>query len=44
MLDQTLDQGAPFALAVQAGARVLRVHEVGPIAQTVRMAAAVSPR
>ena len=35
---------AVCALAVHAGARVLRVHDVGPIAQTVRMAAAVSPR
>jgi dihydropteroate synthase len=35
---------AVCALAVQAGARVLRVHDVGPIAQTVRMAAAISPR
>jgi len=32
------------ALATAAGARVLRVHDVGPIAQTVRMAAAISPR
>ena len=29
------------ALAVAAGARVLRVHDVGPIAQVARMAAAV---
>jgi dihydropteroate synthase len=29
------------ALAVAAGARVLRVHDVGPIAQVVRMAAAI---
>ena len=33
---------AVCALATAAGARVLRVHDVGPIAQTVRMAAAVS--
>ena len=30
------------ALAVAAGARVLRVHDVGPIAQVARMAAAIS--
>ena len=30
------------ALAASAGARVLRVHDVGPIAQVVRMARAVS--
>ena len=35
---------AVCALAVQAGARVIRVHDVGPIAQTVRMAAALRPR
>jgi len=35
---------AVCALATAAGARVLRVHDVGPIAQTVRMAAAVSIR
>jgi dihydropteroate synthase len=29
------------ALAVAAGARVLRVHDVGPIAQVARMAAAI---
>jgi len=34
---------AVCALAVQAGARVLRVHDVGPIAQVARMAAALSP-
>jgi len=33
---------AVCALATAAGARVLRVHDVGPIAQTVHMAAAVS--
>jgi dihydropteroate synthase len=33
---------AVCALATAAGARVLRVHDVGPIAQTARMAAAVS--
>ena len=32
---------AVCALATAAGARVLRVHDVGPIAQTVRMVAAV---
>ncbi|MBU6250406.1 MAG: dihydropteroate synthase [Cyanobacteria bacterium REEB417] len=35
---------AVCTLAVAAGARVLRVHDVGPIAQTVRMATAISPR
>ncbi|MEB3172506.1 MAG: dihydropteroate synthase [Cyanobacteriota bacterium] len=35
---------AVCALATAAGARVLRVHDVGPIAQTVRMATAISPR
>ncbi|MEB3234767.1 MAG: dihydropteroate synthase [Cyanobacteriota bacterium] len=33
---------AVCALATAAGARVLRVHDVGPIAKTVRMVAAVS--
>ena len=33
---------AVCALAVNAGARVLRVHDVGPIAQVTRMAAALS--
>ena len=32
---------AVCALAVAAGARVLRVHDVGPIAQVTRMAAAI---
>jgi dihydropteroate synthase len=32
---------ASCALAVAGGASVLRVHDVGPIAQTVRMAAAI---
>jgi len=31
-------------LATAAGASVLRVHDVGPIAQVVRMARAISPR
>ena len=35
---------AVCALAVAAGARVLRVHDVGPIAQVARMAQALSPR
>jgi dihydropteroate synthase len=35
---------AVCTLAVAAGAQVLRVHDVGPIAQTVRMATAISPR
>jgi dihydropteroate synthase len=35
---------AVCSLAVAAGARVLRVHDVGPIVQTARMAAAISPR
>lgn len=34
---------AVCALAVARGAAVLRVHDVGPIAQVVRMAAAVDP-
>jgi len=34
---------AVCALAVQAGARVLRVHDVGPIAQVASMAAALNP-
>jgi dihydropteroate synthase len=33
---------AVCALATAAGARILRVHDVGPIAQTVRMAAAMA--
>ena len=32
------------ALAVSGGATVLRVHDVGPIVQVVRMARAISPR
>lgn len=35
---------AVCALATAAGASVLRVHDVGPIAQVVRMARAISPR
>lgn len=35
---------AVCALAVDRGAAVLRVHDVGPIAQVVRMARAISPR
>jgi dihydropteroate synthase len=35
---------AVCALAATAGAAVLRVHDVGPIAQVARMAAAISPR
>ena len=35
---------AVCALAVAGGARVLRVHDVGPIAQVTRMAQALSPR
>ena len=35
---------AVCALAAAQGAAVLRVHDVGPIAQVVRMAAAVSPQ
>ena len=35
---------AVCALATAAGARVLRVHDVGPVAQTARMAAAVCVR
>ena len=35
---------AVCALAVAGGARVLRVHDVGPIAQVARMADALSPR
>ena len=35
---------AVCALAVAGGARVLRVHDVGPIAQVARMAEALSPR
>ena len=33
---------AVCALAVAAGARVMRVHDVGPIAQTARMATAIN--
>lgn len=35
---------AVCALATAAGAAVLRVHDVGPIAQVARMARAISPR
>lgn len=35
---------AVCALAVAGGAAVLRVHDVGPIAQVARMARAISPR
>ena len=35
---------AVCALAVNHSAHIVRVHDVGPIAQTVRMAAAISPR
>ena len=35
---------AVCALAVAHGAAVVRVHDVGPIAQVVRMARAISPR
>jgi dihydropteroate synthase len=35
---------AVCALAVHSGAHIVRVHDVGPIVQTVRMATALSPR